>query len=35
MMENGCCPTFEDGYILFDVDDNTSKVKDIKRIYIG
>ena len=24
MMENGCCPTFEDGYILFDVDDNTS-----------
>ena len=24
MMENGFCPTFEDGYILFDVDDNTS-----------
>ena len=24
MMENGCCPTFEDGYILLDVDDNTS-----------
>jgi hypothetical protein len=24
MMENGCRPTFEDGYILFEVDDNTS-----------
>lgn len=24
MMENGYCPTYEDGYILFDTDDNTS-----------
>ncbi len=24
MMENGCYPTFEDGYILFDIDDNNS-----------
>lgn len=24
MMENGYRPTFEDGYILFDIDDNTS-----------